>query len=653
MTDQIEAVSCKPLDRRLSAGNHMGNQSMCEDFTEHLLHGYLVPSVCIIVLLSFVESRRRIYRFEECFPYLQGRFGVVVDTGTVDSDCSVTPQLNLGEERYVMWPLDFTSTLRNRWSYAFAFGLAAEMMVELFSGNIIPFSVPNWMITVPYLVAALEVGVAHLPFFACLSTTHRGLGGVLGLLYTLTWSAVNVWYLKTCWNTLCEEEYYQSDNVCFMWLYRWPNFLCLSFLIGRFSFMVVKALQLRLQKHTMQVEEDMFAQPHHLQYVCRLLRRPPEQSVRKSWFRMKIYDWDPYFKFPNRMIGTAVISLIGLYLSVLTEQIWSSSMILKAFSQVPGYWTKHLNYFESGLIGWFHYRDLVCHLGVGHTVIRHSYRTCAGVLQESHQETVGGEQELPAGEAALAKYPGYQIALILWGYLIMHAVLFIFGLVFVYLVIWPIGSCGLLRWLKELMIFLSNFLIVIGLFMIQVLLVRFFFLQDRLSPEDTQKPLALNNRKAFHNFNYFFFFYNVILGLGTCVLRLFINSFVGLLLVSRINRTIMPRGYEIMDIGHCTWINMIMADHYHNNPIMVCFCNLLLKPSLDRQGQSQSNAYSRLNSTSGGPVEGRARTRWLLLYTLLRNPKLMLLRNRQKRKHGTQEELAFACMMMSQMPSHA
>ncbi|XP_076869490.1 stimulated by retinoic acid gene 6 protein-like isoform X14 [Brachyhypopomus gauderio] len=569
MTDQIEAVSCKPLDRRLSAGNHMGNQSMCEDFTEHLLHGYLVPSVCIIVLLSFVESRRRIYRFEECFPYLQGRFGVVVDTGTVDSDCSVTPQLNLGEERYVMWPLDFTSTLRNRWSYAFAFGLAAEMMVELFSGNIIPFSVPNWMITVPYLVAALEVGVAHLPFFACLSTTHRGLGGVLGLLYTLTWSAVNVWYLKTCWNTLCEEEYYQSDNVCFMWLYRWPNFLCLSFLIGRFSFMVVKALQLRLQKHTMQVEEDMFAQPHHLQYVCRLLRRPPEQSVRKSWFRMKIYDWDPYFKFPNRMIGTAVISLIGLYL------------------------------------------------------------------------------------AALAKYPGYQIALILWGYLIMHAVLFIFGLVFVYLVIWPIGSCGLLRWLKELMIFLSNFLIVIGLFMIQVLLVRFFFLQDRLSPEDTQKPLALNNRKAFHNFNYFFFFYNVILGLGTCVLRLFINSFVGLLLVSRINRTIMPRGYEIMDIGHCTWINMIMADHYHNNPIMVCFCNLLLKPSLDRQGQSQSNAYSRLNSTSGGPVEGRARTRWLLLYTLLRNPKLMLLRNRQKRKHGTQEELAFACMMMSQMPSHA
>lgn len=42
-----------------------------------------------------------------------------------------------------------------------------------------------------YLVGAIEVGVAYLPFFACLSTPHRLLGGVLGLLYTL------MWYMKT------------------------------------------------------------------------------------------------------------------------------------------------------------------------------------------------------------------------------------------------------------------------------------------------------------------------------------------------------------------------------------------------------------------------------------------------------------------------
>lgn len=32
-----------------------------------------------------------------------------------------------------------------------------------------------------------------------------------------------------------------------------------------------------------------------------------------SWFQSRVYEWDPNFKFPNRIIGTAIISLIGLY----------------------------------------------------------------------------------------------------------------------------------------------------------------------------------------------------------------------------------------------------------------------------------------------------------------------------------------------------
>ncbi|XP_035385509.1 stimulated by retinoic acid gene 6 protein-like isoform X4 [Electrophorus electricus] len=249
--------------------------------------------------------------------------------------------------------------------------------------------------------------------------------------------------------------------------------------------------------------------------------------------------------------------------------------------------------------------------------------------------------------AALAKYPGSQIAFVLWGYEIVHICLFLFGFVFVHLVVELILKDGFFYWLHSLVLLVSNFFIVMGLLMMQVLLVRFFFLQDKLSPEDQQKPLALNNRKAFHNFNYFFFFYNVILGVGSCVLRLFANSFVGLLLVSRIDRTIMPRGYELMDKGYRTWIGMIMADHYHSNPIMVCFCHLLLKLSVEKQRDSKT--YSRLNSTSGSPTEGRARARWLLVYTLLRNPKLVLLRSRQKRNHDNRGELAFAWALTSQM----
>ena len=38
-------------------------------------------------------------------------------------------------------------------------------------------------------------------------------------------------------------------------------------------------------------------------------------SARKeqSWFSRRVYEWDPHFRFPGRLIGTSIISLIGLY----------------------------------------------------------------------------------------------------------------------------------------------------------------------------------------------------------------------------------------------------------------------------------------------------------------------------------------------------
>lgn len=64
--------------------------------------------------------------------------------------------------------------------------------------------------------------------------------------------------------------------------------------------------------------------------------------------------------------------------------------------------------------------------------------------------------------------------------------------------------------------------------------------------------LSLFCRRAFNNFNYFFFFYNTIMGLSNCILRLLNSCIVGTWLVPRIDRTIMQRGYESMDPGKST-----------------------------------------------------------------------------------------------------
>ncbi|KAI5087617.1 STRA6-like isoform X1, partial [Silurus meridionalis] len=147
----------------------------------------------------------------------------------------------------------------------------------------------------------------------------------------------------------------------------------------------------------------------------------------------------------------------------------------------------------------------------------------------------------------LLKYPGYQIAFSLWGYVIVHMAMFMIVLMFVYLVILPIQENSFLEWLSWMAISLSNIFILLALMGLQRLLGHFFFMQDKQSENDEVKPLALNNRKAFHNFNYFFFFINMMMGMMSCVLRIIKSAVVGLMLVSRIERTIMPEGFESLD----------------------------------------------------------------------------------------------------------
>ncbi|XP_037388597.1 stimulated by retinoic acid gene 6 protein-like [Pygocentrus nattereri] len=605
-------------------------ERQCGVSLDLFLHVSLFPSMCIVAALSFLHHREKTQPFEERFPYLRGRFGFVV-------------------------PLDFIGSMSNRWSYGVAFGAVAPSVLQLFSESYTPFPVPNWAKAFVYLIGAVEVGVAYMPFFACLSTPHRALGGVLGLLYTLAWLIVRLWDVITCPGGEVLGDYE-------MLILQWPCFLCLGFLMGRFIYMVVKDVRIRLHLQNEQVEEEKLVQAHQFRYVQTLLRRPTERLVEKSWLRRKVYDWDPYFKFPNRMIGTSVISLIGLYMMTLVDysvshHVFSSlASLTDSLEEMTHSMNETDNLFftllphleEFTLVTWNAW--FATTLFASLTSVTYIFHVLACYRKHMKRLWAGEKSFLPqrfhkpssaVSVAAITRYAGWQIAFTMWGYLIVHFVQFLFALLFAYLVVLPIRNGGFLPWFSHLVILLLTIFIVVSLVVLQILLVRIFFLQDKLSPEDPEKPLALNNRKAFHNFNYFFFFYNVIMGLSNCVLRLLNSCIVGTWLVSRIDRTIMQRGYESMDPGYCTWIGMIMADHHHSNPVMVCFCHLLLKHALERQ---RANAYSQFDNADC-PVGGRVRVRWLLFYTLLKNPKLILLRKRQS--PIPQDPLAIARVMTS------
>ncbi|XP_054636013.1 STRA6-like [Dunckerocampus dactyliophorus] len=572
------------------------------------LHLTLIPAVLITIVLSFFQRRAKALAIDHKLPFLQGRFGIVV-------------------------PLDTISSLSNRWSYGFAFGAVSYSVLLLFSERYIPFTVPPWARAVVYLVGALEVGLVNFPFFACLSTPFRTTGAMLGIIYTLCWLIITVWDTFTCPGGKILGKYQKI-------IVQWPCILSLVFLLGRFVSMGVKDVRIHLQLE--QEDPDELTEQHQVQHVKRLLRKTSAHSKPLSLFQSKVYKWDPFFKFPNRIIGTAIISLVGLYTMTLADYSLSSM----AFGQVDR-WKNTLKHMvtscnQTEALGamipqleefinvarktWlattifaslnsvaYTFHVLVCY----RKHLKRLWRGEKGFLPEKFHNPRSA-----ASVASIARYSGWQIAFTLWGYLMVHFVHFLVALLLVYVIVIPIQHGKALTMLSNLGILILTISLVIAMVILQIVLVQIFFLQDKLSPTDKHKPLALNNRKAFHCFNYFFFFYNVIMGISNCIMRLLISIVLGTWLVSRIDRTIMQRGYETMDAGYSTWIGMIFADHYHNNPVMVCFCQVLVSTAVEKHTVS---AYSAFNNTpSECLVNSRARRHWALLYTLLRNPHLIL-----------------------------
>uniref|UniRef100_A0A8D0GRQ1 Uncharacterized protein n=1 Tax=Sphenodon punctatus TaxID=8508 RepID=A0A8D0GRQ1_SPHPU len=76
----------------------------------------------------------------------------------------------------------------NRWSFGFAFGTTAYLVLFLFfDGYELLKQVHPWAKVFVLLISSTEVGLSMYPFFACLSTSFRITGAILGLLYTLIW----------------------------------------------------------------------------------------------------------------------------------------------------------------------------------------------------------------------------------------------------------------------------------------------------------------------------------------------------------------------------------------------------------------------------------------------------------------------------------
>ncbi|XP_046313244.1 stimulated by retinoic acid gene 6 protein-like isoform X1 [Marmota monax] len=589
---------------------------------ELFLHYSIIPSLFIILVLSLLQRREHGRQTDDTSYLLGNHFGIIV-------------------------PLDFVGTFSNRWSYGIAFGATANKIMFLFSEGYQPLQVPQWAQAFVLLIGGFEVGLSFFPFFACLSSEFRLTSSILGFCYSLLWFVLTVLQISECPHGQFVGRYETL-------LFYWPSLLCLAFLLGRFLHMFVKALKAHLGWEP-RAEEKPLLEAHQAEHVKQLLRKACPREREKSWFQTRVYDWDPCFQFPSRMVGTIVLAFICLYLFIIIEfcmfvfvrdklDVFEGKLesyvalmnetgtltpvilqVKELISVSKGVWVATILPASLTSVSYL-FHILACYR-------KHMKRLWAG---DKHFLPLRFHNPSPSESVvAIARYSGWQIAYILWGYLIIHVMQSLCGLMIMYGLVLPVTHHRGLEMLRRLGLGILTISIILGLMILQMWIAASFFLQPKLGPGDKQKPLALNNRKAFHNFNYFLFFYNVLLGLGACLSRLLISCVLGTWLIARIDRTIMQSGYEGADMGFSAWIGMLYVDHYHTNPVLVSFCHILIAGHRERKLQ-KAIKYWCLDQSAGPRISARSRTRWRLLQTLINNPRLVMLR-KSKSGHGSQE----------------
>ncbi|XP_077989011.1 stimulated by retinoic acid gene 6 protein-like isoform X1 [Glandiceps talaboti] len=584
-------------------------------------------SFATIVALSFLQRRKYLWLNK-----LKGRPGII-------------------------YPVNVLDDRKYRYSYAAAFGLAAGSVASffiqsLFIGN--PFSGlgPIGKVLVLILIV-LIYGILYYPVFVCI-TMESIVSYVIGTIYSWIFLSYQILQLFLCTG---------GFPVWMTFLLLMPVILCAVFLSVRFPVFLVKLLLEYRDTGQLQINfVERMSKTYQAKYVKTLLyghntlknerqnEKVPENerelSICERWqsrFKTifnKIYVPRPGFRYSTRLLSTMVIAFIVIY-ELFLFTLFMANQIDKM--EIPGI---------EGTRYWIHLTIIMLQLSaaltfafsiVGMLLIMQNYReNMLAVYRGDHSlipsVAEGGKLAItPATRVVSAsRYIGFQAAYMAWGYFIQFFVLWI-GLEIVALSFGtPVGRQLLLAILESFgPVIAVGLVVTLG----QYLMARFAFLQDR------GKSFALNNRRLFHNFTYFMFFYNVFLGMYSCLMRILKSVVIGAFMLSRIDQSTLPRKYERFDPGFRAYVGFLQLENAHTHPILVTFCNLLLQstntntPTSGRDSMTREEFVVNMEIGDGDTApsskrimtEARRRqmirNRWRVALTLVRNPGLQFRRS--------------------------
>ncbi|KAH9512764.1 hypothetical protein Btru_038132 [Bulinus truncatus] len=575
----------------------------------------------------------------------------------------------------LVYPMD-TLTRQSRLSYCAAFGATAFLVYEITLQQkfAIDYTGPLALKSLIAIVSMFIYGLVFFPIFTCLAL-RTAFGYGLGSLYIWMFFIIDVYSLVDCADDLQQRKARYIMRTL-------PSVVCRAFLSlslpVRFVWAIKKGNYFTNVKtgNTLELTLDEVRDSYQGRHVRKLLEKE-EQKIPPVGFINKIKDclfekiWkliyqrQKRFRFPSRFVSVMFVSACVVYILTVEFLFFSLSLVglfNDIIDEIHDFFEN--NYDESdpdneinqllGLLIPILFAIYVLTDIIYYSLIVATSASCALTLVNILHMTTSfrhnvyalyrGEKEyipLASGLGAVnlcvgsIKYAGFQVAYFIWGYFITNIVLCIVCIALGIFIEFLIS--GHTDWLvfKVLQIW-PGVLIGLVLLVAQKLLARFLFLQG------DGKHLRLDNRRFYFVFTYFMFFYNIFLGIASCLLRIVNSIAVGILFLPRLDNSSMPRRFESFDPGFSAYKGYIHMEVAHTHPVVLVFIQILYTLSRDRKSpdsmeltpvsSKQTLKLSENYSNMGSKVDmSRQRNRaaqfnWFVIYTLLHNPTVRIYR---------------------------
>eukprot|EP00794_Sanderia_malayensis_P007310 gene7310-8128_t len=411
-------------------------------------------------------------------------------------------------------PVNLLDNYNNRFGYCLGFGVLTSSFVSLIifpSTYKTDYSNLNILITIFW---ASLYGIISYPLFYCQQPSHKAVGTIVGLFYCVLWLSLLINSLITFLRTARDKK-----TLFFRWLMVvLPELLCLLLLAIRFLVICIKAIK-----------------------VC-------DNKGLKWRIKKLLYVWKPEFRYSTRIACTFFICYASTYLFFFMFLLWPVDILYILNKDIHHF---YMYIFSKDI--W--YASVVLTTLRSCLVLFHMM-CCYKLLKitQCNANVCNRKLDLILGLVrGSMRYSGLQFAFSIFGWLSA------FFVISTFLFILRVASPDLFRkyW--------SYLLIMICLFTIQYLSVKFFFVQER------GRILALDNRSAYHIFAYFFFFYNIFIGLFTSLKRMLYTLFVNMLMMENLQWTTLPGSFQRLDNGYRAYLGYLLSENAHANPLMRTF----------------------------------------------------------------------------------